>query len=179
MGGDRRRSVALSQAVPGSAVEHATLAEMTPLIGRCLARSGLADSPEMRALLAGRIAERLYVGATSFFQSREVSRSVVPAETVTLPQAIWNRTGDWPGEAALAECVAAVAPNQVDGLLRTRADSRAEAEAMEPIVAALPQCLDQGQQLAVSRHRLRAELARAFYRYINGAIGALMPQSSK
>jgi hypothetical protein len=176
--GDRRRSAALSQAIPGSEGESATLTAMTPLIARCFARNGLADTPEARALFAGRVAERLYVGTTSFFQSRETSRTVVPARTVTVPQAIWNRTAGWPSEAALAECTAAVAQNEVDRLLRTRAGSPAEAEAMAPILAAVPACLDQGQQLVMGRRRLRAELARAFYRYINGIVGPLMPRAS-
>ncbi len=177
--GDRRRSAALSQAIPGSGQEGATLMVMTPLIARCFARTGLSDTPDARALFAGRIAERLYVGTTSSFQSREISRTVVPAGTVTLPQAIWNRTEGWPHEAAVAECVAAVAPNEVDRLVRTRIGSPAEAEAMEPVLTALPACLDQGRQLTMGRRRLRAELARAFYRYINGMVGPLMPRASQ
>jgi hypothetical protein len=179
IGGDRRWSASLSQSIPGSQEERAAWAGLGRVIERCFARAELADTAEARALFAGQVAERLYVGTTSFFQSRPISASVTTADPMTLPQALWNRTSGWPPEAALAECVAGMAPNEVDRLIRTEAGSTRAADAMQGITAALPACLNQGQQLTMSRMRLRAELARAFYRYINGIARPLMPATAR
>ena len=170
LGADRRRSATLSQAVPGSDGERAAWAAMSPLIQRCFARARLADTPEARALVAGQLAERLYVRTTRFFRRQVISTTVTTAGALSLPAIVSDRTEGWPPEAALAECAAAGAPNEVDRLLRTRAGSRADSEAMRAIRATLPACLNQGRQMAMSRARLRAELARAFYRYMNPPI---------
>jgi hypothetical protein len=165
--GDRGASISLAQAIPGSGEESAAWARLDALIVRCFARAPLADTPEARSLLAGQVAERLYLSTTTSFHSQVRSIATTTAGAITLPQALSHRTQDWPAEAAVAECIAASMPNEVDRLLRTRAGSRPEASAIQPITAGLSACLNRGQQLTMTRPGLRAALARAFYRYIN------------
>jgi hypothetical protein len=171
---DRTGSRALSQAAPASDAERAAWIALAPQVQRCFGRAGLADSEAARSLVAGQLAERLYVGSTTYFESRVVSKTTVPAGAPTLQQAASNRTQGWPAEAAMAECVVLNAPNEVDRLLRTGAGSGAEAQAIGIVRSAFPSCVNQGQQIALNRRQLRAELARAFFRYINPIAGPLL-----
>jgi hypothetical protein len=175
---DRRAGGRLARAVPGSADEAAAWAALARPLARCTAAAGFADSTDARPLLAGRIAETLYWASTGAFESRPASRPAPPGP-VTLAQAIAIRTIGWPAEAALAECVTAIAPNDVDRLVRAAPGSSGETAATAGIRAALPACLAQGQSLTMARARLRAELARAIYRFVAVIAGPLVPGGAR
>jgi hypothetical protein len=164
---DRQASRRLAAAIPGTAEEAAAYADVeTPLRG-CFAKSGLSDTGANRAIVAGAVAERLYVSTTRSFESRTVSGPTpAPEALASLDQAIARRTKGWAPEAAVADCLVMRKPNESDRLLRTSHGSSAEAAALEQFIESMPGCLNKGEEVRLSRPRLRAELARGFYRYI-------------
>lgn len=160
------RQVAL--ALPGSAEEAAAFTKVDANFRRCLRRQRLADTPEMRALFAGSVAERIYVGTVAWFRQdgkRTQFALRPPAQGVV---GLGPPSLGAPPDARTLECAVARVPNQADRLLRSNPGSKAEAAAMAEVTAALPACLDRGQVLRMNPPRFRAEIARAFYRLLGG-----------
>ena len=173
----------LAASPPGSAEEAAANAALEMPVRRCLVRNRVADSADFRSIMAGRIAEQLYRGSVMAFGLRRDSTGSGKAssESVTVPgRSVTVPAGSIPGlvERAnaraseesttytVAWCAVHRAPEDIDRLVRTVARSNEEREAFDVVAPVFAACLDIGQQLAGSRSLLRAELARALYRYM-------------
>ena len=163
---EESRRVAL--ALPGSAEEAAAFAKVDATFRRCFRHQRLPDTPEMRALFAGKVAERIYVSTVSWFRHGEKRVDLATFLPAAVRVALTRPAGDVPPDVRAVECAAAKVPNDVDRLLRSDPGSKAEAEAMAAVSAALAPCLDRGQALRMRPLRLRAETARAFYRLMGG-----------
>lgn len=163
---EESRQVAL--ALPGSSEEMEAFAKVDSTWRRCFRHQRLADTPEMRALFAGKVAERIYVSTVSWFRRGEKRVDFATSIPAAVTLALTRPRGDLAPDVWAVECAAARAPNDVDRLLRSDPDSKAEAAAMTAIAAALASCLDRGQALRMRPLRFRAEIARAFYRVMGG-----------
>ena len=151
--------------------------------GDALVRHDVADFTGFRSIVAGRIAEHLYRGSVMAFGGRRDSSGsgktsgeaiTVSGRSVTVP------AGSIPGlveranaraseeltTSTVAWCAVHRAPEDIDRLVRTVASSNEEREAFDAVAPVFAACLDVGRQLAGSRSLLRAELARALYRYM-------------
>jgi hypothetical protein len=155
-------------ALPGSREEAAAFAKVDATWRRCFAHQHLADTPEMRALFAGKVAERIYVSTVTWFRRSEKRVDIATSIPAAVTLALTRPRGDMPPEVRAVECAAAGAPNDVDRLLRSDPGSKTEAAAMAAVSAALAPCLDRGQALRMRPLRFRAEIARAFYRVMGG-----------
>ncbi|PWG03390.1 hypothetical protein [Sphingosinicella humi] len=156
--------VHLAGSIPNSPAELAAYGTLDDVISGCFQDSGLPDTPRTRSLFAGQAAEQLYRNLGYRFSSRTTYENLT---TISLAQAIGRRTEGWPLAAAMAECIVAHSPKDVEKLMRTRAGSKSEDRAIKAITAVFPTCVDTGNQLSLDRAGLRAELARAFFRYLS------------
>jgi hypothetical protein len=163
---EESRQVAL--ALPGSREEADAFAKLDATWRRCFRHQHLADTPEMRALFAGKVAERIYVSTVSWFRRGEKRVDIATSLPAAVTMALTQPGGDVPPDVRAVECAAAKVPNDVDRLLRSDPGSKAEAAATAAVSAALAPCLDRGQALRLSPLRFRAEIARAFYRLMGG-----------
>lgn len=163
---EESRQVAL--ALPGSSDEAEAFAKLDSTWRRCFRHQKLPDTPEMRALFAGKVAERIYVSTVSWF--RRGSKRVHFHTSFPAPVAVATTrpAGEVSPELRAIECAAAAVPNDADRLLRSDPGSKAEAAALAAVSTALGGCLDRGQAVRLRPLRLRAETARAFYRLMGG-----------
>jgi hypothetical protein len=163
---EESRQVAL--ALPGSPDEAAAFAKVEATFRRCFRLQHLPDTPEMRALFAGKVAERIYVSTVTWFHRGEKRTELTTSIPAAAAMALTRRSGDVPPDVRAVECAAATVPNEADRLLRSSPGSKGEAAALRAVSGALASCLDRGQALRMNPARLRAETARAFYRLLGG-----------
>lgn len=170
---ERNRHVAadLARATPASAEERRAWTALERSVRTCPGAGALLTHAN-RPLFAGALAQALYLRSITSWRSRPRADALPAA---ALAQVTAEQTADWPAEAAFAECLAALAPNQVDHLLRQPAGVDAENEAFAVLQPTFSLCLPDRAQLSLSRVRLRAELARAMFRMVSLVARPLLP----
>ncbi|GLR48557.1 hypothetical protein [Sphingomonas astaxanthinifaciens] len=115
----------------------------------CVDRGGRLRSGQL--LFAGALAEGLL--------AREYKTGLAAAlVTPAVPIASRSET------ETMALCLAMKAPAETEALLATKPASPEEGAAIKPLVAALPDCLVEGQQMTLNKPGLRAVLALAALR---------------
>lgn len=156
---------ALAGSIPGSTVELTARDQLEEVARRCLTQHQVSDTSENRSLLTGAIAELAYRRQVG--DRRVIVRISYPS-SVTLEQIVGVRTQDWPRAAAMAECLVSANWELTDRVIRRPAGSGAEQRAFQALSTLYPSCVDQGSQVLISPIGLRAELARALYRWLRG-----------
>jgi hypothetical protein len=122
-------------------------------------------------------------------QLRGISKGCLPAGAYVpttffrgaVAESMYRRSADASGRAPLAaplatparvetlsECLFALSPSAVDGLLRTRPGSASERKAFGHLATFAPRCITSGQRVSISgiAPLLRAELAEVAYRSV-------------
>jgi len=170
---ERNRHVAadLARAVPASAEERRAWTALERSVQICPGAGALLTHAN-RPLFAGALAQALYLRSITSWRSKPRDDALPPP---ALAQVTGEQTADWPAEAAFAECLAALAPNQVDLLLRQPAGDDAENAAFAALQPSFSLCLPDEAQLSLGRVRLRAELARAMFRMVSLIARPLLP----
>lgn len=174
---DRRHAADLARVRPGGSEEQAAWAELAPTLRRCLLPT-IPTEGEGRPLLAGAIAERLYLQTVTSYESHP-TRGRDAQTPALIAQATANRTLAWPVESAAAECLVSVAPNQSDLWLRRAASLSDPRLSFDGLGQFLSVCLPRGSSLTIQPSRLYAELARALYRLMNVTMQPLLPGTAR
>jgi hypothetical protein len=164
---DYRAARELALAEPGSEREARAYAALAPALRRCFGAQKLADTPGARALFAGSVARRLYVGTGRL--SRVGKTRAVPTMTeLTAMVDAWNRKrAETPRDTGTLQCAIGRSVEAADALVRSAPGSARERRALPAVTAALAACLELGQQFRMSPPQFRAAIAREFYRYLD------------
>jgi len=164
---DYKAARALALAEPGSEREASAYAAVAPALRRCFEAQKLADTPEARALFAGSVARRLYVGTGRF--SRTGKTRAAPSLTqLNAMVESWNlKRANTPRDSGALQCAIGRSVEAADALVRSAPGSARERRALPAVTAALAACLEVGQQFRMSPPQFRAAMAREFYRYLD------------
>jgi hypothetical protein len=167
VGRDRAAARELALAEPGSEPESIAYAALASTLRRCFEAQKIADTHEARALFAGAVARRLYVGMGRLSRSGG-TRAVPTMAQLTAMVDTWNRErAQSPRPPGELQCAIGRAVEAADALVRSALGSAAERRAMPVMTAALAACIERGRQFRMSPLQFRAAIAREFYRYLD------------
>ena len=158
---DSVQTHALVLSVPGSADEASHLTAMANTFGSCGAASFTQTDQRNLPLLIGALAEPI---STSFGEITGHWQGVPDRDKLAMNSA--KRTRTYPVNAAVARCLFDVYPDEGEDYVRAARGSKRGSRALALLQSEISRCIDAGEEIAMTMPQFRAEMVRAYVRYV-------------
>jgi hypothetical protein len=152
---------------PGSPEEASGTERLSPRIAACAA-----------GLPAERVADAAAIRLFNRYATRRISLPGSAEESNLFANAVLQGAGKLPRKVGVLRCVALMHPESAEAFVRTEFKSRAEAERLQDVLAAIAACTPAGERILWTGLSLRLGLGRQVYKMspasqlARGAMGA-------